>query len=219
MSSFTDTYSYELKNRSVMKKTLYISLAIHIILGIIFFVIPFQPSSPAKEVSLERNAIKIMPVSPAQEVVVQEVSNPLPIVSDFTPITATTSPVARQQKTADHNIAQTSIPATSSTSTIASSAPAKTFNVNNIRSLFISALERNKEYPYIARRQNQTGVVGMAISLDASGGLQHVSVTSSSGYSQLDNAALTLVRKICPFAHDAGQTVSFNVSISYDLEG
>ena len=93
------------------------------------------------------------------------------------------------------------------------------WSIGDLRARFINSLERNKDYPYMARRQNQTGVVGMAVSLDASGNLAGVSVTSSSGYSQLDSAAVALVNKVCPFAHNAGRAVSFNVSIAYNLEG
>lgn len=63
-----------------------------------------------------------------------------------------------------------------------------------------AAIEAQKQYPAIAERLGHTGSVKFRFSLDAGGGLLSVSVKSSSGWEELDAAALNAVRAAAPFA-------------------
>jgi len=61
-------------------------------------------------------------------------------------------------------------------------------------------IEAQKQYPAIAERLGHTGSVKFRFSLDAGGGLLSLSVKSSSGWEELDEAALDAVRAAAPFA-------------------
>jgi protein TonB len=63
-----------------------------------------------------------------------------------------------------------------------------------------AAIEAQKQYPAIAERLGHTGSVKFRFSLDAGGGLLSVSVKSSSGWEELDEAAMDAVRAAAPFA-------------------
>ncbi|MGR3321105.1 MAG: TonB family protein [Pseudooceanicola sp.] len=65
-------------------------------------------------------------------------------------------------------------------------------------------------------RLNRRGTTRVAFSISASGGLAGVSVAGSSGSSNLDEAALTLVRRAAPFpAPPAGAQRSFVIPIQF----
>ncbi|HWR06226.1 hypothetical protein [Sporomusa sp.] len=48
--------------------------------------------------------------------------------------------------------------------------------------------------------------------------LTGVQVVRFSGVAALDEAALTLVRRVCPFVHNAGRTIAMNIPIAYQLD-
>lgn len=90
--------------------------------------------------------------------------------------------------------------------------------IDSIINDFLSQVEKRKEYPYIARRRGQEGTVTVAVRLNAAGELAGVKVIRSSGVAALDEAALALVRRVCPFSHNAGRTIGMNIPIAYQLE-
>jgi protein TonB len=90
--------------------------------------------------------------------------------------------------------------------------------LDNIINAFLLQIEKCKDYPYLARRRGQTGTVTVAVRLSAAGELAGVQVVHSSGVAALDEAALTLVRKVCPFVHNAGRTIAMNIPIAYQLD-
>lgn len=71
-------------------------------------------------------------------------------------------------------------------------------------SLIRSHLERFKYYPASARRRGITGEVGVAFELDGQGQTRSLKITSGSGYSLLDDAALETVHRAEPFPADGG---------------
>lgn len=91
-------------------------------------------------------------------------------------------------------------------------------NIEGIINAFLVQIEKRKEYPYIARRRNQEGTVTVTVRLTAAGELAGEQVIRSSGVPALDEAALALVRKACPFPHSAGRSIAMNIPISYRLE-
>lgn len=91
-------------------------------------------------------------------------------------------------------------------------------NIDGIIDAFLAQIEKRKEYPYMARRLGKEGTVAVAVRLTAGGELAGVQVLRSSGVPDLDEAALSLVRKVCPFPHNAGRAITMNIPIAYRLE-
>lgn len=96
--------------------------------------------------------------------------------------------------------------------------PAGGRELDSIINAFLAQIEKQKEYPYIARRRGQEGTVTVAVRLNEAGELTGAQVLRSSGIAALDEAALQLVRKVCPFAHNAGRGIAMNIPIAYQLE-
>ncbi len=78
-------------------------------------------------------------------------------------------------------------------------------------------LIKKQVYPTSARRRGQQGVVHVLIELDQEGNLTALRVTRSSGYRVLDNAAVSLVKKVVPFKHGAGRAIAIEIPINYNL--
>ena len=88
----------------------------------------------------------------------------------------------------------------------------------SIASRFAARVEANKEYPYMAVKRGQSGVVSVTVTLSAEGALESSYISASSGVSVLDNAALQAVRNSCPFRHGAGRSLTLTVPIHFDLQ-
>ena len=61
-------------------------------------------------------------------------------------------------------------------------------------------IERNKQYPVPARRRHLEGRVTITFAVNERGDVSDVGVVESSGFSNLDSAALAAVRAAAPFA-------------------
>ena len=99
-----------------------------------------------------------------------------------------------------------------------SSGSAATESIGSIASRFASRVESNKEYPYMAMKRNQQGVVTVYATISAGGSLLDSGIAGSSGVSSLDKAALAAVRSSCPFEHGAGDTITITVPIHFYLQ-
>jgi protein TonB len=79
-------------------------------------------------------------------------------------------------------------------------------------------IEKNLVYPTMARRRNVEGVVGVHFEIERSGGLAAVTVERSSGSSILDNAAVSLIKKMQPPEKlTLNRVLALNVNIEYEL--
>jgi protein TonB len=79
-------------------------------------------------------------------------------------------------------------------------------------------IDKNLAYPTMARRRNVEGVVGVYFEIERNGGLAAVTVDNSSGSSILDNAALSLVKKIRPSENlTIKDKLALRVNIEYKL--
>jgi TonB family protein len=79
-------------------------------------------------------------------------------------------------------------------------------------------INKNLVYPPIARQRNVQGVVGVYFEIGESGELVSVVVNHSSGSSILDNAAVSLIRKISPLRDiPIKRTLNLNIRIDYKL--
>ncbi|MGL5514264.1 MAG: energy transducer TonB, partial [Sporomusa sp.] len=95
--------------------------------------------------------------------------------------------------------------------------PAGRQDIDGIINAFLARVEKSKEYPYMARKRGQVGTVTVAVRLTAAGDLAGAHVVRSSGVATLDEAALKLVQRVCPFAHNAGRVIAMNIPITYNL--
>lgn len=112
---------------------------------------------------------------------------------------------------ADNNIS------TGSTA-IAESQPEPTESIGDIAGRFAARVEANKRYPSMAIRMDQQGVVMVYATLSAEGNLLDYGVSSSSGYDNLDKAALKAVASSCPFSHGANGSITITVPIHFQLD-
>lgn len=112
---------------------------------------------------------------------------------------------------ADNNIS------TGSTS-VAESQPEPTESIGDIAGRFAARVEANKKYPSMAIRMDQQGVVMVYATLSADGNLLACGVSSSSGYDNLDKAALKAVASSCPFSHGANGSITITVPIHFQLD-
>jgi periplasmic protein TonB len=82
-------------------------------------------------------------------------------------------------------------------------------------------IERNKEYPLMARKGGMEGTVRIRCSLWRSGELREAAVIKPSGYTILDNAALRAVRAVGRFplvpSEIKGETYSFVAPLTFRL--
>lgn len=92
-------------------------------------------------------------------------------------------------------------------------------DVDSVINAFVSLVERNKEYPYIAIKRGQTGTVTVFVRIDAEGNLNDVKIVGSSGVKSLDNSAIKAVKDACPFSHGAGRSLEMEIPIRYEFMG
>ena len=101
---------------------------------------------------------------------------------------------------------------------IAESQPEPTESIGDIAGRFAARVEANKKYPSMAIRMDQQGVVMVYATLSADGNLLDYGVSSSSGYDNLDKAALKAVASSCPFSHGANGSITITVPIHFQLD-
>ncbi|MDR1247851.1 MAG: energy transducer TonB [Treponema sp.] len=79
-------------------------------------------------------------------------------------------------------------------------------------------IEKKLVYQPMARRRNLEGVVGVHFEIERNGGLAAITVERSSGSSILDNAAVSLVKKIHPPENlTLNRTLALMVNVTYEL--
>lgn len=100
----------------------------------------------------------------------------------------------------------------------AESQPEPTESIGDIAGRFAARVEANKRYPSMAIRMDQQGVVTVYATLSADGNLLDYGVSSSSGYDNLDKAALKAVASSCPFSHGANGSITITVPIHFQLD-
>lgn len=133
----------------------------------------------------------------------------------------TKSSVAAAQLPSAEPIASTPVvaPSPGVTETVAkASAPVARANAADVIAAFLARLEQRKEYPYIARKRGQTGTVTIQVRIGPAGELREATIVAASGVARLDEAAIELVRRSCPFRHDTGEELRMTVPIVYDLK-
>lgn len=86
-----------------------------------------------------------------------------------------------------------------------------------------ASILRHKTYPAIAERLAHEGAAKVSFTIDANGSLQSATVRSSSGYDELDEAALNAVRSAAPFesipAEVGKDQLSMSITLKFSLGG
>lgn len=76
---------------------------------------------------------------------------------------------------------------------------------------------QKRVYPPVAQKRGYEGTVVVLITLDAGGNLSDLVVSRSSGYSVLDKAAVALIKRVLPYEHNTGKSISVEIPITYEL--
>jgi protein TonB len=79
-------------------------------------------------------------------------------------------------------------------------------------------IDKNLIYPPIARQRNIQGIVGVSFEFEKNGEVIFAVVNRSSGSSILDNAAVSLIKKICPVRNiTVKRKLALDINIEYKL--
>lgn len=89
----------------------------------------------------------------------------------------------------------------------------------NLLQDYLARLERLKEYPYMARKRSQEGTVLLRVAFAPEGSVLAVAIIQSSGYENLDKAALQLIYGGGAFEHNTTQKMEIEIPITYSLKG
>lgn len=122
---------------------------------------------------------------------------------------------AEQAQAPRRHLARAAEPAASRAEAPARSSGAE---IGAFRSAVAARVAAMKRYPAGARGRGETGRPVVAFSVAASGGLGGVSLARSSGHTELDAEALSMVRRAAPFPRPpAGAPRSFSIGVTFDL--
>ncbi|MCK4719353.1 energy transducer TonB [bacterium] len=82
-------------------------------------------------------------------------------------------------------------------------------------------IRNSKQYPEISHRLGETGTVEVNFTLASTGELTLVSISTSSGFDHLDNAAIDAVRNAAPFEpippETERETLSMSITLVFEL--
>lgn len=79
-------------------------------------------------------------------------------------------------------------------------------------------IDRNLVYPPIARQRNVEGAAGVSFVIDSSGEIGSISINNSSGSSILDNAAVSLIKKMGRIKNiSIKNKLALNINVDYKL--
>ncbi len=98
--------------------------------------------------------------------------------------------------------------------------PGPRSDLESLLALLHQAISERKRYPSMARRQSRQGTTTVAFALHPDGGIDQVDVIRSSGFGQLDRAALLAVQEVAPFSKASrylDRPERFEVSVVFSL--
>ncbi|MBB4010627.1 energy transducer TonB [Allorhizobium taibaishanense] len=125
------------------------------------------------------------------------------------------SPAQKAQREAKAEVTQSDRTAASTTS---SGLFSSTATPQKWQSRLQAYLERRKRYPSESRANKEEGTVSIRFQIDDSGNVLSASISRSSGFANLDQAALDAIRRSSPVpAPPPGVNKTINVPIRFDL--
>lgn len=191
-----------------------------------------EPAMPAKPVSppvvvSPPIAQQPKPKSIRQAVVHEQAATSSSAADKPEPASQTSMPAAivhaQEQPTApqiDRQAAKASAGFSSSSEPLPMSSDLESVRATYLLSIG-SLIDRQKSYPLMARKGRQQGVVQMVFTLDRDGLLDSCMVKESSGFRQLDQAAIRAIRGVQRFPgppEALGEKPSFQIAISFRLD-
>lgn len=72
-------------------------------------------------------------------------------------------------------------------------------------------------YPKRARQKGQEGLIILKITLTENGELESLEILKKTRYKQLNNSAIDLVKKVLPYQHNLGTSVTLEIPIRFEL--
>jgi protein TonB len=91
-------------------------------------------------------------------------------------------------------------------------------DTNKLYEMIYTLIEKEKQYPPLARRRSIEGQVDIALKISTAGELEDSNMSSSSNSSILDQAAINLVKNIFPLNINLQSETEITVTIRYSLE-
>jgi protein TonB len=182
-----------------------------------------QPPTPKQETVVQKKAETVTPAKPIQK----QVTTPKPVVNKVYESVTTaaqteaSAPVAAEvveSAPAQPAPVQTAAAAPASAQPVSAPVTAVNFDYSAYQSTLSSRLEKNKNYPMMARRRGMEGTVKMKLVISATGSLVNSEIVASSGHEILDKEALKLVRSVFPIKHNADKQISVVVPVMYKLQ-
>ena len=83
---------------------------------------------------------------------------------------------------------------------------------------FRAAVDANKQYPYMAMKRHLEGTTGITTTISASGAITSVVVSSSSGHSELDEAAVAAAYAVGSYPNPTGATKIIDSNVRFYLQ-
>lgn len=83
---------------------------------------------------------------------------------------------------------------------------------------FWAAVNANKEYPYMALKRHLEGTTTITTTISASGEITSVSVSSPSGHSVLDEAAVAAAYAVGSYPNPTGKTVTVDTNVRFNIQ-
>jgi len=132
----------------------------------------------------------------------------------------------QQQQAASQQTAPRSIEAQQSERVAASQQSSTTRRTPSVspqrwQSQVIAHINRNKRYPSSAQKRREEGVVQLQFVIDTAGNVQSSRIVRSSGFAELDQATLEMIRRASPVPAppaDIGQSrITLTVPINFNL--
>ena len=81
---------------------------------------------------------------------------------------------------------------------------------------FWAAVNANKEYPYMALKRHLEGTTTITTTISASGAITSVTVSSPSGHSVLDEAAVAAAYAVGSYPNPTGKTVTVDTDVRFN---
>ena len=82
---------------------------------------------------------------------------------------------------------------------------------------FWAAVNAKKEYPYMAVKRGLEGTTQIVTTISSSGAITNVRVSNPSGYSILDDAAVSAAYAVGSYPNPTGKTVTVTTYVSFNL--
>lgn len=181
-----------------------------------------QPPTPKQETVVQKKTEAVTPAKPVQK----QVRAPKPVENKVYE-SVNTAAQTESSAPAAAEVAESEPAQPAPVQTAAAPAPAQpvsapvsavNFDYSAYQSTLSSRLEKNKNYPMMARRRGMEGTVKMKLVISPAGSLVNSEIVASSGHEILDKEALKLVRSVFPIKHNADKQISVVVPVMYKLQ-